>query len=228
MADYVSREVARERLRKACKTGTIVSLIVLLAGLAYGGIAALIFTNTKLPDLVYSALYVIVPTLSDTMLATVECATRGVLFLLIGLFGLLMFRKVNKTGDAFRAGQMRQLKFVASLTVLLGFLPSVAANIAKIALGMRQGGSPMAMMSFAIDAMCIVAGIFMWSAARMLVAGAVLGRQEEEMSLVEPTTTTSPVPDFGDVPDLANVTTAVPGTYVPAEEQTMVNETLDL
>jgi hypothetical protein len=33
MTDYVGREVALDRMRKACKAGTIASVLLLLAGL---------------------------------------------------------------------------------------------------------------------------------------------------------------------------------------------------
>lgn len=207
MADYVSREVARERLHKACKAGTVLSVIMLLAGLMYAGIAAIVATNTRLPELVVRALYVIVPTLSDTYLALAECATRAVLFVLIGLLGILMFRKMSKKDDAFRTGQLRQLKFIAFLFMLLGFLPTLAGNIAKVVMTIQRGGNPMAVMGFDVDAMCVIAGLFLFMAARALVAGSLLGQQQEQMA-ADPTTVTAE-PDYSDVPDMTTVTTAV-------------------
>lgn len=209
MADYVSREVARERLRKACKAGSIISFFLLLGGLAYGGIAAIIALNIRLPfEFMYTFLHLIVPTMADTTLALAECGTKAALLFLIGLLGMLMFRKVNKTGDSFRTGQCRQLKFIAFLAILLGFLPSVVGNALKVATAIQLGNPPMAVMSFVVEPMCIVAGLFMFMATRMLVAGSLLGHQEEEFSA------TSMVdqgePDFMDVPDLAHVPTATP------------------
>ena len=226
MADYVSREVARERLRKACKAGVIVSALLLVGGLCYGGVAAIIATNTRLPEFLVNFLYLVIPTLSDTLLALVECTTRAVLFLLIGLLGILMFRKMSKTGDAFRSGQLRQLRFISFLLILLGFLPTVAGNIAKVIAAIQRGGSPMTVMSFSFDAMCIVAGLFVFMAARALVAGSLLGTQEQQLA-ADPTTVTS-VPNYDDVPDLTRVTTAVateptlpdmPTMQVPSEDQ---------
>jgi hypothetical protein len=207
MADYVSREVARERLHKACKAGIILSVLILLAGLVYAGIAAIIATNTRLPEFVINILYIIVPTLSDTYLALADCATKAVLFLLIGLFGILMFRKMAKKDDAFRTGQMRQLKFIALLLVLLGFLPTLVGNIAKVVMAIQRGGSPMAVMSFDVNGMCVIAGLFMSMAARALVAGSLLGKQQEQLA-ADPTTVTAE-PDYSDVPDMTHVTTAV-------------------
>jgi hypothetical protein len=81
---------------------------------------------------VSKALYGVIPTLSDPLIAEAECATRALLFLLMGLVGILMFRKVAKTGDAFRVGQLRQLKLEALLVFLLGFLPTLVANVVKM------------------------------------------------------------------------------------------------
>ena len=211
MADFVNREVARERLRKACKMGTFVSVLLLLAGLAYGGIAALVYTDTRVPQFVATALYMIVPTLGDTLLATAECATKAVLFFLIGLVGILLFHKVAKTGDAFRLGQMKQLRFIAVLLTLLGFLPSLVGNGIKIATALRSGHSALAVMSFAVDAMCIVAGLLVFFIARMLVAGANLGRMEDQgaPAPVATDTTFSSMPDLSQVP-MAQTETASP------------------
>lgn len=210
MADYVSREVARERLRKACKGGTFVSVLLLLLGIGYGGIAAIIGLNVKLPfGFLYSALYVIVPTMSDAALALAECATKAVLLVLMGFFGILMFHKVAKTGEAFRVGQLRQLKFVAFLTILLGFLPTLAGNLVKVIYSMQQGGPALAVMSFAIEPMCIVAGLMLFMGCRVLVAGSRLGTQEEAMADIDPQYN-APEPDYADVPDLGSVPTATP------------------
>ena len=80
MSDYVNREVARDRLRKACKAGTIVSVLLVLVGILYGGIAALVFTKTAVPRIVAEALYFLVPAMGDTTLAVAECGSRAALF----------------------------------------------------------------------------------------------------------------------------------------------------
>lgn len=207
MADYVSREVARENLRKACKGGTLLSAIVMVLGLFYGGIAAIVGFNVKLPfEIMYTALNVAVPTMSDATIALADCATKAVLLVLMGFVGILMFRKVSKTGDAFRVGQLKQLKFVAFLSILLGFMPAVVSNILKVVLSVRAGGQPLAVMSFAIEPMCILVGFVMFAAARVLVAGSRYGSQEEELS--SDPYVAAPEPDFAGVPDLGNVPTA--------------------
>ena len=207
MADYVSREVARERLRKACKGGTIVSVLLLLLGLCYGGIAAIVGLDVKLPfEFMYSFLYVVVPTMSDATLALAECTTKAVLLLLMGFIGILLFHKAAKTGEAFRTGQLRQLKFIAFLMILLGFLPTLVGNILKVALSIQSGGQALAVMSFAVEPMCILAGLFMFAAARVLAAGSYLGSQEEE--LASDPYVAAAEPDFAGVPDLGSVPTA--------------------
>lgn len=174
MADYVSWDIARDRLHSACKAGIILSVLFLLLALLYAGIAALIFINVKLPDIVWSALYVIVPTMSNTTLALADCATKAALFLLMSIVGILMFSKVKKTDEPFRTGQLKQMRFLAVMLVLLGFLPTVVGNAVVIIEAMRKGGSPMAVMSFDANGMCIIAGLITYYAVRMLVAGSVL------------------------------------------------------
>ena len=219
MADYVSREVARENLRKACKGGTLLSVLVLLLGLCYGGLAAIVGLNVKLPfEFMYTALNVVVPTLSDATIALAECATKAVLLVLMGFIGILMFRKVSKSGDAFRAGQLKQLKFVAFLSILLGFMPTVVSNILKVVLAVRAGGQPLAVMSFAIEPMCILVGFVMFAAARVLVAGSRYGSQEEE--LASDPYVAAPEPDFAGVPDLGSVPTASAAEDVSGLENT--------
>lgn len=213
MSDYVNREVARDRLRKACKAGTIVSVLLVLVGILYGGIAALVFTKTAVPRIVAEALYFLVPAMGDTTLAVAECGSRAALFFLLGLVGLLMFRKVAKTGDAFRVGQLKQFKFLAFLVILLGFLPTVVANGTKAVIALRSGLSPFAALSFAFDVMSIIGGLYLFMVARMMVAGAVLASQADVPSGGYVPST--PEPDFGDVPDLSNVTTAQEATSIP-------------
>lgn len=214
MADYVSREVARERLRKSCKLGTTCSVILLLCGLAYAAVVALVVTEIPVPRFVSNALYVVIPTLSDPLIAEVECAVRALLFLFMGLVGILMFRKVTKTGDAFRLGQLKQLRFLAILVFLLGFLPTVAANVAKMVVALRSSNSPLAVMSFAVEPMCIIGGLFLYVVARMLVSGAVLGHQEQLVQ-ADPTAVTDE-PSFAGVPDLSQIPTAQDSTLVGA------------
>lgn len=209
MADYVSREVARERLRKTCKLGRIVSVLMLLAGLVMGGVAAYIGLDVKGPEFVQKAIDFVAPQAQDQLLAIVELGTTAVLFFLIGLIGILMFRKIAKTGDAFRLGQLRQLKFEAFLLMLLGFLPTVAANVTRAVLAFQAGSSPLAGIDLAVDKMCVVAGLFAFIAIRPLVAGSLLGTEEEDLEMIDPVTT-KPAPDYKDVPDLAHVPTASP------------------
>lgn len=210
MADYVSREVARDNLRKTCRGGKILSAIVFLAGLLYAGIAAVIALDIALPfEFLYTALYVIVPTMADSMLALADCATKAFLLVLMGFLGLLMFGKISRTGEAFRPGQLKQLRFLALLTILLGFLPTLVGNGVKIALSIRQGSMALTTMSFAVEAMCILAGLLLFMACRVLVAGANLDVEQNELEQSIPSYDASE-PDFADVPDLGSMPTAVP------------------
>lgn len=206
MADYVSREVARERLRKACKLGTIASLIVLLAALVYAGITAIVVTGYALPDIVQKVIDFIAPRLSevDANTSIAENGTKAALLLLIAIIGLLMFRKVSRTGDAFRARQLKQFKFIAFLIVLLSFLPSLVANGIRVALAIQAGSPFLSVIDIVVNRMALAMGLFMFVALRMLVAGAMLGSQGGYVE-GEPSE-----PDFASVPDLSNVPTAVP------------------
>ncbi len=178
MADFVNREVSRARLHKACNAGTTVSVLLMLVGCAYGAAAALVATNMAVPGFVATVLHTIVPTLADTALAIADCATRAVIFVLMGLVGVLMFRQVARHDDAFRVEQMRQLRFIALLVILLGFLPSLVGNAAKVALA-TQGGRPvLSELDLAVDGMCILGGLILFMAARMLVAASVLAQQD--------------------------------------------------
>ena len=227
MADYVSREVARERLRKACKLGTIASLVVLLAALAYAGITATVVMALHLPEIVERAMNIIVPgvTEADPNSAAAENGTKAVLLLLIAIIGLLMFRKVSRTGNAFRLGQLRQFKFIAFLIVLLGFLPTVVTNGIAVAMAIRSGVPFLPLIDLTVNRMCLAMGLFMFVALRVLVAGALLGSQESS-AIDDPGE-----PDFASVPDLSNVPTAVSadsevttvgeyGTYMTTVDQT--------
>lgn len=204
MTDYIGREVALDRLRKACKAGTIASVLLLLTGLFHAGIAALIFTNVKLPDFVWSVLYVVVPTMSNTTLAFAECVTKAILFVLMGIIALLMFGKMSKTGDAFRTGQLKQMRFISILVILLGFLPTLVGNGFMIAEAIRKGGSPMAVMSFAVNGMCVIAGLLMFFVTRVLVAGGVV---KDQGDLPAP----APAPAY-DVPATTGAFEAQPST----------------
>ena len=218
MADYIGREVARERLRKACKAGTVFSVFVLIAGLAYAGMAGLIGMDVRVPDLVYNILVVLVPTIDDMVLATAECGTRALLLILAGIFGLLMFGKISKTSDAFRTGQLKQLRFLSVLVILLGFLPTLVGNGIKIYLAMRAGKAPTAVMSFAIDVLCIFVGLFMFVASRVLVAGSVYESQNQKMAS-DPYEGSRTEPNFSNVPDISTMTTAVPATQTTSVQQ---------
>lgn len=216
MADYVSREVARDRLRKSCKLGRIVSILLLLAGLLLGGVAAVVGLDVAVPDFVLKGIGYVQPQLTglkpgstDMLVAITETGARALLFFLIGLVGALMFRKIAKTGDAFRLGQLRQLKFEMFLLVLLGFLPSVAANVTRAVIAFQEKTSLLAGIDLSVDVMCVIAGLFAFIAVRPLLAGVLLGVEEEELEMIDPTSV-SPDPNYSDVPDLAHAPTAVP------------------
>lgn len=212
MADYVSREVARERLRAACKGASAIAAIVLLAGLVYGGIAAIFGLGVALPfEFLYTIINAIVPESSDTTVAVSESATRAFILVLMGLLGLLMVRKVRRTGEAFRAGQLKQLKFIAFLSILLGFVPSVASNIVRFVLALRAGQVlSLSALSLAFDPMCMITGILVYTICRVMVAGANVGLEEEELEMLDPGTYHDhDEPDFMGVPDLEHVPTAV-------------------
>ena len=212
MADYISREVARERLRKTCKAGTLVSVLILLIGLAYAAVTAIVALSIEIPEIVSTVMHTAVPSMDNRVQALPECASKGALFILMGFVGLLMFRKMAKTGDAFRLGQMRQLRFIALLAILLGFVPTLAINITAVVLAIRSGASPLAAIAFDIDLMCIISGLLMFMAVRVLASHAALDTQEEELARTAPEVFESHEPSFVDVPDLSNVPTAQDGT----------------
>lgn len=209
MADFVSREVAREKLRKACKMGKIVSAGFIIVGLVYAAVAAVLALGVRLPTVMANAILWLVPTATETAFSLAECCTKALLFFLIGLIGTLMFGKVTRTGEAFRLGQMRQLRFVALMLVLLGFVPSLAGNAARVALAAQLGRMSLSVIDLSANLSCIAAGLLMFVGARMLVAGARLASQEKGMATVDPAVTT-PAPDYHDMPDLANTPTAIP------------------
>lgn len=211
MADYVSREVARERLHGACKAGRIFAVLVLLLAIGYGAVVAIVITNVEVPKVVLDVLYKIAPTLNDQRLAVGDFAAKSFLLLLISIISIVMFSKVSRSGDAFRMGQLKQLKFVAFLLMLLGIVPSLAGNGVKVYDAVQAGQAPLSVIAVNPDAMCIVGGLLMFLAARMLVAGANLG-SEEELLYAENPVADNREPDFVDVPDLANVPTAAPLT----------------
>jgi len=216
MADYVSREVARERLRKACKWGSIASFVVLLLAFLYAGITAVVVTGFVLPEIVDKVMNFVVPGLSeaDPNSAIAENGTKAVLLLLVAIIGLLMFRKVARTGDAFRMGQLKQFKFIVFLITLLGFLPSLVANGVRVALAIRAGVPFLPLIELTVNRMCLAMGLFMFIALRVLVAGAQLGTQEGTV-FGDPSE-----PDFASVPDLSHVPTAIP----VSDEGTAVGE----
>lgn len=211
MADYIGREVARERLRKACKRGKILALLVLLVGLVYAGVAALIAMDVKVPDVVYDVMLVIEPLMNNKVLAVADSGTRGVILVLIAIVGLLMFGKIAKTGDAFRIRQLKQLRMIAILLILLGFLPTLVGNGVNVYLALSEGNALAGNMSFAIDALCIGIGILLFSVARVFVAGSVLNSQEELIAS-DPIAGGMTEPNFANVPDISSMTTAIPTT----------------
>ena len=211
MADYVSREVARERLRKACKSGTIIAVILLLLGFLYAGIAAAVWFNVAIPVFLVDALRMVIPTWDESTMAVAECGTKALLFFLMGLIGILMCRKVTKTGLAFRLAQLKQLKFVSFLMILLGFLPTIVVNVLKTVLAFQAGTPLFTNLSIVTEPMCILSGLLMFMAARILVAGAALSEMEDELYASDPISS-SPEPSFAGVPDLSSVPTAQPVT----------------
>ncbi|MBP3894538.1 MAG: hypothetical protein J6D34_10935 [Atopobiaceae bacterium] len=217
MADYISREVARERLNKACKKGKILMVIVLLLGLLYAGLCALIAMDIKVPDMVYNIMLVIVPLMSDKILAAADCGTRGFIFLLTAIIGLLMFGKIAKTGDAFRSGQLKQLRVISVLTILLGFMPTLVGNGVKAFLAVRSGNPPIANMSLAIDVLCIGIGVLMFAVTRVQVAGGVL-KSQEALIASDPIAGGMTEPNFANVPDISSMTTAIPATQVASTQ----------
>lgn len=211
MADYIGREVARERLQGACKAGRIFAILTLLLALGYGAVVAIVITNVEVPTIVLDVLYKVAPTLNDQRLAIGDFAAKGVILLLASIISIVMFSKVSRSGDAFRVGQLKQLKFVAFLLILLGIVPSLAGNGVKVYDAIQAGVAPLSVISVNPDAMCFVAGLLMFLAARVLVAGAKLG-SEEALLYAEDPVADGREPDFVDVPDLANVPTAAPLT----------------
>lgn len=209
MADYVSREVARERLHDACKAGRIFAVLLLLLGLVYGGIVAVLIMNVELPKIVFDILYKAAPTLNDQRLAIGDFAAKAILLVLISIISLVMFGKISKSGDAFRVGQLKQLKFIAFLFLLLGIIPSIAGNGVKVYDATQTGVAPLSVISITPDMMCIVAGLMMFLAVRVLVAGANLAVEDDMLYGGDPSVGERE-PDFVDVPDLSNVPTAAP------------------
>ncbi len=214
MSDYISREVARERLRKTCKAGSIVSVLILLLGLFHAALVAIVFLGVQLPEVVANVQDNLVA-MDETYAGLANIGVRAVLFFLVGLVGTLMFGKMSKTGDAFRAGQMRQFKFIAVLLTLLGFLPSLVANGVNVFFAFQEGRDLFENFHLEASKLCILAGIFMFVVARVLVAGAVLGKQEEDLAGVPGINPTDP--SYAGVPDLGNVSTAQETTAMPAD-----------
>ena len=217
MADRVNKEVARERLRRACKAGTIVSAIVLVLGLCYAGVAVLIGMGVNLPfQFMRSVLFLMVPTMDDVVLGTTEAATKALLLVLMGLFGILASRKIAKGSEPFRLGQLRQFKFVALLALLLGFLPTLLADLVKIGTSLQAGQPALAVLSFSVEPLCVLVGIMCFAAARILVAGGVF-EQAEEMGVPYDAAGQT----MADAPDLSSRIPNIGNTYAaPAEELT--------
>jgi hypothetical protein len=211
MADYVSREVARDRLHGTCKAGRIFAVLLLLLGLGYGAVVAIIITNVAVPKVVLDILYKVAPTLNDQRLAIGDFSAKAILLLLISIVSIVMFSKISRSGDAFRLGQLKQLKFIAFLVFLLGFVPPLAGNGVRVYDAIQAGESPLSVIHVSLDVMCIVGGLLLFLATRVLTAGANLGTEEELLYASDPIADDRE-PDFVDVPDLANVPTAAPLT----------------
>ena len=211
MADYVSREVARERLNATCKAGRIFAVLLLLLGLGYGAVVAIVITNVAVPKVVLDVLYKVAPTLNDQRLAIGDFSAKAILLLLISIISIVMFSKISRSGDAFRMGQLKQLKFVAFLVFLLGFVPPLAGNGVRVYDAIQADKAPLSVIHVSLDVMCIVGGLLLFLAARVLVAGANLGNEQELLYASDPVADDRE-PDFVDVPDLANVPTAAPLT----------------
>ena len=210
MADYVSREVARDRLQRACKAATIVSVLVLLLGLFFAVIAAVLALNVALPfQVMYTAIDMVIDSIDDVVLGTAEAGTKAVLFFLMGLFGILACRKIDKTGEAFGLRQLKRIKFVAFLTVLAGFLPTLVADIAKTVFAFREGTPLFMDLSIDVEPLCILVGLVMFMLMRVLVAGSLYESQSDELLAEQPKAEIAE-PDYSGVPDIASVTTATP------------------
>ena len=213
MADYISREVARERLRKTCKAGSLVSVVSLLIGLIHFAFVALLYLGIQLPEVVVTLRENMIA-IDETLASLVAAGVKGVLFFLVGILGMLMFRKMSKSGDAFRAGQMRQFKTIAVLTTFLGFLPTLVKNGIMVFFAFQAGQPLFDNLHFDVSKLCIFAGILMFVMARVLVAGAVLGKQEDDLAGVPGINPTEPtyagVPDLSHVPTAQDETTAMP------------------
>ena len=204
MAERVNKEVARERLRRTCKAGIIVSVIVLLLGLCYAGMAACIgmgFYPTF--QFLRSAMYLVVPTMDDMVLGATEAGTKALLLFLMGLFGILACSKISKGSEPFRLRQLKQLKFVALLTLLLGFLPTLVADLVKIGTSLQAGRPALAVLSYSVEPMCVLVGIVAFVAARILVAGGVY-EQAEDVTPAFDGGASQVLPDVPDVSDIAS------------------------
>ena len=210
MADYVSREVAHEQLRSACKAGKIVSILVLLLGLCFGGIAAVIALGLQLPlQMMYNVIDMVIDSTSDVVLGTAEAATKAVLLFLMGLFGILACGKIGKTGEPFQPRALKRIKFVVFLTMLMGFLPTLVADIAKIIFCARAGMPLFEVLTYDVEPLCTLVGFIMFMLVRVLAAGATYEYQSDEFVAEHPTGDVEQ-PDFDGVPDIASVTTAAP------------------
>lgn len=215
MAENLSIEVLRDHLRRACKPGTIISVIILIIGLVYAAIAGVLATNTKVPDVLYSFMYMVVPTMGDPLLALAECSTRAFIFFLMGVLGIILFVKISKKSDAFTVGHMQLFRFIALLMFLLGFLPCVVGNVTKIVAALRAGSSPMATMSFDVNGMCTIVGLLVFLAARSFVSGAKLADAEKQAA-AELAARTTPAYDYTS----SYTTTLAPETSTSTEVTT--------
>ena len=209
MGDYISRDVARDKLYTTCKSGRIIAVLLLLLALIYGAIVGITVAGVELPKVAQDLLYMAAPTLADERLAIGVFAAKAVILLLASIILILMFSKISRTEDAFRYGQMRQLRFVGFMLMLLGIVPTLAGNGVKIYDAIMAGEQPLAAIVIQPDTMCFLAGLIMFMAARALAAGANLGYEEDSYYDEGPEELNS---EFEDMPDLSHPQTAMPLT----------------
>lgn len=209
MGDYISRDVARDRLFSTCKAGRAVAILILLLSFVYGAIVGITIAGVELPPVAKDLLYMAAPTLNDERLALGYFTAKALILFLSAIILILMFSKMARTEDAFRWGQMRQLRFVGCMMMLLGILPTLAGNGVLVYDAIMANEQPLNVINIRPDVMCFIAGLVMFMAARALAAGANLFNEDDAFysATSEPEDLGS---EFEGVPDLSNVTTAMP------------------
>ena len=215
MGDYISRDVARDKLYSTCKAGRIIAVLLLLFSLIYAAIVGVTIAGVELPPVLKDLLYMAAPTLGDERLALGVFTAKALILFLASIILILMFSKISKTEDAFRYGQMRQLRFVGFMMMLLAIVPTLAGNGVKVYDAIQAGEQPLSTIVIQPDAMCFIAGLVMFMTARALAAGSNLHNEDESFygATSEPEDINS---EFDGVPDLSQVTTAVPLAPEPA------------